>query len=116
MRANICYGDLTVCPLKSFTVKFVGLIWDYGKSDLNNWSALLHVTHNQNKFLFTGDAEKASETDYCKSAADVLKVGCHGAKTSFNTDFLKAVKSKYAVISVGKDSYDYPNKGYITPL
>nr|WP_245894510.1 ComEC/Rec2 family competence protein [Planomicrobium soli] len=101
-------------PLKGVTAKFVGPTRDYGKSDLNNWSAVLHVTYNQNKFLFTGDAEKASESDMVKAKqtlqADVLKVGHHGAKTSSNTDFLKVVKPKHAVISVGKNAYGHPTK------
>lgn len=100
--------------LKNVTAKFVGPTKEYGKSDLNNWSAVFHVTYNKNKFLFTGDAEKASEADMVKAKqtlqADVMKVGHHGAKTSSNTDFLKAVKPKYAVISVGKNSYGHPTK------
>ncbi len=99
-------------PLKTVTAKFVGPVREYGKTDLNNWSAVLHVTYNQNKFLFTGDAEKASESDMVKAnqtlLADVIKVGHHGAKTSSNADFLKVVKPKYAVISVGKNSYGHP--------
>lgn len=99
-------------PLKTVTAKFVGPTRDYGKTDLNNWSAVLHVTYNKNKFLFTGDAEKASEADMVKAKqtliADVIKVGHHGAKTSSNADFLKVVKPKYAVISVGKNAYGHP--------
>ncbi|MDN7242216.1 ComEC/Rec2 family competence protein [Planococcus sp. N028] len=98
--------------LRGVTAKFVGPTKEFGKSDLNNWSAVLHVTYDKNKFLFAGDAEKASETDMVKAKqtlqADVLKVGHHGAKTSSNTDFLKVVKPKYAVISVGKNAYGHP--------
>lgn len=100
--------------IKGVTAKFVGPVKEYAKSDLNNWSAVLHVTYNKNKFLFTGDAEKASETDMVKAKqtlqADVIKVGHHGAKTSSNADFLKVVKPTYAVISVGKNSYGHPTK------
>jgi competence protein ComEC len=75
---------------------------------------LFHVTYNKNKFLFTGDAEKAAETDMVKMKqtlqADVIKVGHHGAKTSSNSEFLKVVKPKYAVISVGKNAYGHPTK------
>ncbi|WP_434402951.1 MBL fold metallo-hydrolase (plasmid) [Planococcus sp. 11815] len=100
-------------PLKTGTAKFVGPVRDYGKTDLNNWSAVLHITYNKNKFLFTGDAEKTAETDMVKAKqtlqADVLKVGHHGAKTSSNKNFLDVVKPKYAVISVGKNSYGHPS-------
>lgn len=99
--------------LKTGTAKFVGPVRDYGKTDLNNWSAVLHITYNKNKFLFTGDAEKIAETDMVKAKqtlqADVLKVGHHGAKTSSNKNFLDVVKPKYGVISVGKNSYGHPS-------
>lgn len=100
-------------PLKTGTAKFVGPVRDYGKTDLNNWSAVLHITYNKNKFLFAGDAEKTAETDMVKAKqtlqADVLKVGHHGAKTSSNKNFLDVVKPKYGVISVGKNSYGHPS-------
>lgn len=100
-------------PLKTGTAKFVGPVRDYGKTDLNNWSAVLHITYNKNKFLFTGDAEKTAETDMVKAKqtlqADVLKIGHHGAKTSSNKNFLDVVKPKYGVISVGKNSYGHPS-------
>ncbi len=98
--------------LKTGTAKFVGPVRDYGKTDLNNWSAVLHITYNKNKFLFTGDAEKTAESDMVKAKqtlqADVVKVGHHGAKTSSNANFLEVVKPKYGVISVGKNSYGHP--------
>lgn len=101
-------------PLKNVTAAFKGPIRSYGKSDLNNWSAVLHITHNNNKFLFAGDAEKTAESDMIQSKqslqADVLKAGHHGAKTSSTSSFLKAVKPKHAVISVGKNAYGHPGK------
>jgi beta-lactamase superfamily II metal-dependent hydrolase len=42
--------------IRGVTAKFVGSVKEYSKSDLNNWSVVLHVTYNKNKFLFTGDA------------------------------------------------------------
>jgi competence protein ComEC len=108
-----------VLSLKGVTAKFVGPVKAYG-TDLNDWSAVLHVTYGNNKFLFTGDAETKSEADMINSKqslkADVLKVGHHGSKSSTSAVFLKAVAPKYAVISVGKNSYGHPTKEILDRL
>lgn len=112
-------AGVTLSSLKSVKAKFVGPVKTYGKN-LNDWSAVLHITHHKNKFLFTGDAEKASEADMLKTkqtlGAQVIKVGHHGAKTSSNTNFLKVVKPKFAVISVGKNAYGHPTKDVLSRL
>ncbi|MED5072956.1 ComEC/Rec2 family competence protein [Anoxybacillus geothermalis] len=107
-------------PIKRVTAKFVGPVKTYSKSDTNDWSAVLRLTYGKNTFLFTGDAEFKAESDMIKAKqplkADVLKVGHHGAKTSTSTTFLNAVKPKYAVISVGKNSYGHPTKEVLNRL
>jgi len=99
-------------PIQKAGAKFIAPVKDYSNSDLNNWSAVLYMKYNKNTFLFTGDAETASENDMITSKtlpqADILKVGHHGAKTSSSLNFLKVVKLKYAVISVGKNAYGHP--------
>jgi competence protein ComEC len=98
-------------PLAEVTARFVGPVKAYG-DDLNDWSAVLHLAYGDNTFLFTGDAEKKSETDMIKTdqslRADVLKVGHHGSNSSTSASFLQAVSPKYAVISVGSNSYGHP--------
>ncbi len=107
-------------PVKGVSAKFVGPVKSYSNSDLNNWSAVLHVTYKKNTFLFTGDAEHVSEKDMMAKKqtlrADVLKVGHHGAKTSTSSTFLNVVKPKYAVLSVGKNSYGHPTSEVVTNL
>jgi len=82
----------------------------YG-NDLNEWSAVLKLQYKNNSFLFAGDAEIKSETDMLKNKAsleaDVLKVGHHGSSTSSSKKFIDAVKPKYAILSIGKNSYGY---------
>lgn len=106
-------------PLSGVTAKFVGPVKTYG-DDLNDWSAVLHLTYGKNAFLFTGDAEAKSEADMIKDKqtlkADVLKVGHHGSNSSTTTAFLKAVAPEYAVISVGKNSYGHPTKQILDRL
>ncbi len=107
-------------PIKGVSAKFVGPVKSYSNSDLNNWSAVLHVTYKKNTFLFTGDAEHVAEKDMTAKKqtlrADVLKVGHHGAKTSTSSAFLNVVKPKYAILSVGKNSYGHPTSEVVTNL
>ncbi|MBS4197494.1 MBL fold metallo-hydrolase [Bacillus sp. FJAT-49870] len=102
-------------PLKDKTVtaSFLAPVKSYSTSDLNNWSAVLHVKYNKNTFLFTGDIESKGEKDLISkkllSKVDVLKVSHHGAKEATTTEFLNIVKPNFAVISVGKGNrYKHP--------
>lgn len=106
---------------KSVSAKFVGPVKNYANTDLNNWSAVLHLKYNKNTFLFTGDAETKAEKDMLSkkyiSKVDVLKVGHHGAKESSSKEFLNVVKPKYAVISVGKGNrYKHPTTDTLNRL
>lgn len=110
----------TTIPLQGVSAKFVAPVGTYEK-ELNEWSAVLHLTYGATSFLFTGDAEYKSEADMLKSKqvlkADVLKVGHHGSNSSTSPAFLKAVAPKYAVISSGKDNkYGHPTQGTLQKL
>ncbi|MEQ7049060.1 ComEC/Rec2 family competence protein [Paenibacillaceae sp. P-4] len=101
-----------VLPLDGVQAEFLAPVGDYGK-DLNAWSAVLKVTYKNTSYLFSGDAERKSETDMVNIGAnlkaDVYKVGHHGSDTSTSAEFLKAIHPTYAVISVGKDNkYNHP--------
>lgn len=106
---------------KSVKLRFLGPVKTYSKSDLNNWSAVLQLTHNKKKFLFTGDAETKAENDMLKasvlSKVDVLKVSHHGAKEATTTSFLNKVKPTYAVISVSAtNGYGHPTSATLNRL
>ncbi|MEW6624449.1 MAG: hypothetical protein AB1420_15230 [Bacillota bacterium] len=78
-------------------------------------SAVVHITHGDISFLFTGDAEKEAERDLLESGynlkATVFKVGHHGSFTSNSRDFISEVNPEYVVISAGKDNkYGHPHK------
>lgn len=88
---------------------------------LNNYSAVIKLTYGNNKFLFTGDAEKLVEKELLNAksdlSSDVLKVGHHGSTSSSSKEFLDAVSPKIAVISVGKgNDYGHPHKETLTAL
>lgn len=107
-------------PVKGVTAQFVGPVKSYGKTDRNNWSAVLHVTYKRNTFLFTGDAQVKAEKDMIKAKkklrADILKVSTQGSKNATSATFVNIVKPKYAIISVGKNGYDHPNSQTVRTL
>lgn len=83
--------------------------------NLNNASVVIQLSFGATSFLFTGDAESASEKGILNRGydlgSDVLKVGHHGSDTSTSDSFLKAVSPSYSVISWGKgNKYSHPNQ------
>ena len=82
--------------------------------DSNDSSIVTKVTHGDISFLFTGDAETATEEFLLNSDANltstVLKVAHHGSQDSTSDQFLAQVQPDYAVISVGADNpYGHPS-------
>ncbi len=96
-------SDLGIDPLVGIQVLAPS---SYNYTELGDYSAVIKLNYGDNSFLFTGDAQSASEKEMLSKdyslESTVLKVSCHGAGTATTPDFLKAVSPKYAVISVGK--------------
>lgn len=87
---------------------------DSPSSDSNDNSIAILLTHGENTFLFTGDAEEEEEEAIADGAispaADVYKAGHHGSRTSSSKKLLDAVSPAYAVISCGEgNSYGHPH-------
>ena len=96
------------------TAKFTILApnnYDYG-SNINDYSIGIKLTYNKTKFVFIGDCETDAISDILDNkidlSADVYQCGHHGSDTSTTEDLLKAINPKYAIISVGKNSYGHP--------
>jgi competence protein ComEC len=96
--------------------------WMTGLDDPNEASVVLLAQYGTVRFLLMGDAERGEESWLMENepeflAADVLKVGHHGSRTSSGNDFLDAVSPELAVISVGAgNSYGHPDSGVIRAL
>jgi len=93
---------------------------EYG-SNLNNYSVGILLTYGDNKFIFTGDAEKEVEEDILNTKinvdADLMKMGHHGSTTSNSEEFLEKISPTIAVITCGKDnSYGHPHQEILDTL
>ncbi|MDD5601491.1 MAG: DNA internalization-related competence protein ComEC/Rec2 [Candidatus Izemoplasmatales bacterium] len=78
----------------------------------NNNSLVISFVIDEDRWLLLGDAEKEVEQELLKNeglVADVVKVGHHGSNTSSTPDFIQKLQASYALISVGKNSYGFPN-------
>lgn len=73
-----------------------------GYNGENDFSLAISVTHGENKFLFTGDAEEARTEEILKAFKgeyDFLKIPHHGRYHLTTQTLLTSVKPRYAVIT-----------------
>ncbi len=111
----------TIIPLENGAeIQLVGPVHnDY--SSLNNFSIACRLSYGMRSFLFTGDIERAAESDIINSGeyirSDVLKIPHHGSASSSTPSFLGEVSPEYAVISVGEDNpYGHPRPEIVERL
>jgi len=83
--------------------------------DSGNESSLAVLFRGENcDILITGDRSAFGERMLLKTAdiptVDVLVVGHHGSKYSACEELLTAVKPRFAVISVGENTYGHPSE------
>lgn len=89
--------------------------------ELNDASIVSRISYDRVSFLFTGDAEKASEEEILGRGyvldSTVLKLGHHGSNTSTSEAFLNAVDPEVVIILVGRDnSYGHPHEEVLNRL
>ncbi|NLK51501.1 MAG: DNA internalization-related competence protein ComEC/Rec2 [Syntrophomonadaceae bacterium] len=89
-------------------------IWCSGtRSDLNNNSVVLRITHGDNSVLLTGDLEEEGIRDLLQAElalqSHVYKIPHHGSRYSLETQFLTQVNPKLAIICVGPNSFGHPS-------
>ncbi|OQB43062.1 MAG: ComEC family competence protein [Candidatus Latescibacteria bacterium ADurb.Bin168] len=88
--------------------------WSARCSD-NDRSLVLRIVEHGDTLLFTGDTGQETERMYSRllrtesgARVDVLKVAHHGSRFSTGDTLLAAARPRYAVISVGRNSYGHP--------
>lgn len=85
----------------------------HAPDDINDSSVVAKLSFGQSQVLLTGDAGKVIEDFLLKAglpiSAEILKVGHHGSRHSTGQDFAQKVGARYAVVSVGKNSYGHPH-------
>lgn len=90
----------------------------------NDNSFVLKIGYGTRSFLFAGDAEHVEEEELValdgareRLAADVLKVGHHGSRTSTTPAFVDAVHPSVAVISCGvRNRFGHPSASTLDTL
>lgn len=89
-------------------------------SDLNNNSLVFKLSYGEASFLFCGDIENEGARELLRQkshlGADVLLVPHHGAFMELLPELLRAVKPRYAVISVGPNTFGHPHPDTLAAL
>jgi competence protein ComEC len=96
-------------------------LWEGTSHDVDNNGVVLRLSWGNVSFLFTADIREEAEFELIKQRANlkstVLKVAHHGSETSTSQQFLAAVDSEVAVISVGKDNlFGHPSPEVVERL
>jgi competence protein ComEC len=88
--------------------------WQSSTQPRNNDALVLQLRYRQSSILLEGDAERPVEQRMAAQhdlKSDLLKVAHHGSATSSTSEFLRAVRPRWAVISVGAgNSFGHPRK------
>lgn len=101
---------------------------------INDLSPIMYLQCFGKRFVFTGDAgssqEKLVMDNYTTGIynvcfgkgivvlenVDVLKVSHHGSNSASTEEFVKLLKPKHAVVSVGKNNYGHPSSAVLARL
>lgn len=91
------------------------------KNDINNNSLVFRLEYEHFSMLFTGDAGAQAEQRILSCGydlrADILKVGHHGSAYSSTPAFLRAIRPRVAIISVGRDNlFGHPSEQTLSAL
>lgn len=121
-NTNIVFNQRGITIEESgFKIEFLSPYKDT-YSNSNDYSAVIMISCNGKKALFTGDAGKDIENNLISQygndlKADILKLGHHGANASSSEEFLNKVNPSYAILSVDKNNnYNLPSVEVLNKL
>lgn len=80
--------------------------------DDNDSSIITLLTYKNKNILFMADSNiKGYEAikKYLPNEIEIIKIGHHGAKDTINSEMIKNLKPKYALISVGYNKFNHPH-------
>ena len=115
-------GDSIVVDGVSVSFLAPDSAWTASLTDPNLASVVALVTVGDVRMLLMGDAERAEEEwllahQASELHADILKVGHHGSATSSSEAFLRAVRPRLALVSVGAgNTYHLPSPAIMHAL
>ena len=92
--------------------------WSEWGSDVNEDSLVLLVEYGTFHGLFAGDAGFPAEMRMRGrvGAVDLLKVGHHGSAGSTGDAWLRELRPRAAVVSVGRNTYGHPSPAAVTRI
>lgn len=85
----------------------------------NDASVVSLLSYGNITFLFLADIGAKKEREIIPllpQGIDVLKIAHHGAKSSLNSEFFRAVSPELSVIPVGENRYGHPSREVIAAL
>ena len=107
LTIHTAISGVNIISLDNLKVDIISPTKEYETS--NESSAVIKIVYKKRKFLFMADATTDNEADIKADVeSDVVKVGHHGSDSSSKEEFVQKTKAKYAVISVGENSYHHP--------
>lgn len=89
-------------------------------ADAANGSVVFLLTVNRRKLLFTGDIEEEATRRLARrwrfGRVDVFLVTHHGSKSASSDALLREIRPRFAVLSVGRNSFGHPTEEVVQRL
>lgn len=111
-------GDTLTVDGVTMAVLHPSAQWAAAEFEPNENSVVLHLRYGCFDALLAGDAGRPVERELLGSApeVEVLKVGHHGSAGGTSAEWLRALRPRTAVISVGRNAFGHPTADVLERL